>query len=304
MTLRALLTAAATTTLLALGACTSNNKSCTHNPKDAELTIDPFETYLPWNPALECVQTTESGLQYIVLKEGTADGAHPAPSDRVSVHYDGRLASGEKFDSSFDRGSPSVFGVTQVIPGWIEGLQLMKPGDEFLFYIPNNLAYGEQARGAVIKAGDDLVFHVALQDVIVPVTTDRQAWDKYLPWPSDAPEVVKTGSGLEYVVLEEGAEGGKSPTAGEMVVVHYEGRFVKDGTTFDSSFQRGQPAVFPADKVIPGWVEMLKLMKTGDRVMVHIPSQIAYGEKGTPDGFIPPEADLQFEVQLLDVLGE
>ena len=87
-----------------------------------------------------------------------------------------------------------------------------------------------------------------------------------------------------------------------MVVVHYEGRLAESGETFDSSFARGEAAIFPADRLIPGWVEALKLMKPGDRWLLQIPSELAYGEAGTPGGPIPPNADLVFEVEMMDVL--
>lgn len=111
----------------------------------------PVDKYLPWNPDAKGIVTTESGVQYIVVKDGPKDGKKPVSSDRVSVHYDGRLPTGEKFDSSLDRGSPAEFRLDQVIPGWTIGLQEMSEGDEFVFYIPNRLAYGQQRAGMSSK---------------------------------------------------------------------------------------------------------------------------------------------------------
>ncbi|MCI4643418.1 MAG: FKBP-type peptidyl-prolyl cis-trans isomerase [Hyphomonadaceae bacterium] len=82
----------------------------------------------------------------------------------------------------------------------------------------------------------------------------------------------------------------------------YEGRLDATGDVFDSAYARNQPALFPAGGLIPGWVEALSLMKRGERWMIHVPSELAYGEEGTPDGVIPPESDLNFEVELMDVL--
>lgn len=274
---------------------------CT-NAKESSSVTDPFETYLPWDASADNIQTTETGLQYIVLKEGKEGGKTPTADDTVRVNYDGRVPSGAKFDSSYDRGQPSMFQVNRVIPGWTMGLQLMSEGDEYLFYIPNVLAYGNGDRGDVIKAGDDLIFRVELIEVVEPKTADAAAWEKYAQWNSDAPEVVKTGSGLEYVVLASGDPAGPSPENGEMVAVHYEGRLAETGETFDSSFARNNPEVFPSNALIPGWVEGLAIMKPGDRWMMYIPSDLAYGEAGTPGGPIPANAPLMFEVEMLDVM--
>lgn len=286
--------AAALAATFALTACGSPA-----GPADLDTT---FETYLPWDSERGDVRTSETGLQYVVLKEGPKDGKSPSATDLVRVHYEGRTAGGEKFDSSYDRGSPSMFRLNQVIPGWTLGLQEMTEGDVYLLYIPNALAYGNQNRGNVIKAGDDLVFQVELVEVMEPRNSDTEAWAKYTPWNPDLPEVVKTGSGLQYVVLQSGDPEGESPVNGEMVAVYYEGRLAETGETFDSAFARGAPELFPSDRLIPGWVEALAMMKPGDHWLMYIPSDIAYGEQGTPGGPIPPNADLMFEVELLDVL--
>lgn len=98
------------------------------------------ETYLAENGQREGVITTESGLQYRVVVQG--EGPVPTPESQVRVHYRGTFINGEQFDSSYDRGEPAVFGVTQVIPGWTEVLQLMPVGSKFEVAIPGNLAYG------------------------------------------------------------------------------------------------------------------------------------------------------------------
>ena len=135
--------------------------ACGGTPDTTDLDAT-FETYLPWGAERSDVETGMGGLEYIVLKEGPDGGASPVPSDMVRVHYEGRTAGGDKFDSSYDRGSPSMFRLNQVIPGWTQGLQQMTEGDVYLFYIPNALAYGNRNRGDIIKAGDDLVFQVEL----------------------------------------------------------------------------------------------------------------------------------------------
>ncbi|MDO5979695.1 FKBP-type peptidyl-prolyl cis-trans isomerase [Flavivirga spongiicola] len=123
------------------------------------------ETFLAENISKEGVETTESGLQYIVLKQGS--GETPEATSKVKVHYHGTRIDGTVFDSSVDRGKPSEFGVNQVIPGWIEGLQLMKAGSKYKFFIPQELAYGAFPRqGGTIKPFDALVFEVELLEIV------------------------------------------------------------------------------------------------------------------------------------------
>lgn len=116
--------------------------------------------FLAKNGARAEVKTTESGLQYEVLEAG--NGAQPTPADQVKVHYTGKLIDGTVFDSSVERGQPATFGVTQVIQGWVEGLQLMKEGAKYRFYIPYDLAYGTRGAGAQIGPYSTLVFDVEL----------------------------------------------------------------------------------------------------------------------------------------------
>jgi len=123
------------------------------------------EKFLAENKTKEGVNTTASGLQYIILEEGNASGESPTKASKVKVHYHGTLVNGTVFDSSVDRGTPSEFGVGQVIKGWTEGLQLMKTGAKFKFFIPQDLAYGAQQRGKVIKPYSALIFDVELLEI-------------------------------------------------------------------------------------------------------------------------------------------
>ena len=120
-------------------------------------------TYLAENAAKEGVITTESGLQYEIMNSGS--GAKPTAADQVTVHYHGMLTDGTVFDSSVDRGEPAQFGVTQVIPGWIEALQLMSVGDKWKLTIPSELAYGDRGAGGLIGPGATLVFEVELIEI-------------------------------------------------------------------------------------------------------------------------------------------
>jgi len=118
--------------------------------------------FLEENKAKEGVTTTESGLQYRVITEGT--GAKPAATDTVTVHYSGKLLDGTEFDSSYSRNEPAVFGLNSVIPGWTEGLQLMSEGAKWELVIPSDLAYGPGANGP-IPPNSVLVFEVELLEV-------------------------------------------------------------------------------------------------------------------------------------------
>jgi FKBP-type peptidyl-prolyl cis-trans isomerase len=125
------------------------------------------EAFLAKNKERKEVKTTASGLQYEVLKEGT--GPAPKATDTVTVHYTGTLIDGTKFDSSVDRGQPATFVLNQVIPGWTEGVQLMKVGSKYKLYIPAALGYGEQGRpGSPIGPNASLIFEVELLSIGQP----------------------------------------------------------------------------------------------------------------------------------------
>lgn len=118
------------------------------------------ESFLGENGKRPEVKTTPSGLQYEVIEEGV--GESPKAEDSVTVHYTGRLIDGTVFDSSIERGEPATFGVTQVIPGWVEALQMMKPGAKWRLFIPSALAYGPNGAGGVIGPDATLIFDVEL----------------------------------------------------------------------------------------------------------------------------------------------
>lgn len=122
------------------------------------------EKYLAENAKKEGVVVTKSGLQYMVLKEGT--GKQPKATDTVQCHYEGMLTDGTVFDSSIQRGEPAAFGLQQVIAGWTEGLQLMKEGAKFRFFIPYMLGYGARGAGASIPPYAALIFDVELIKVL------------------------------------------------------------------------------------------------------------------------------------------
>ena len=120
--------------------------------------------YLEQNKKREGVFTTDSGLQYEIIKEG--NGAKPKATDTVRCHYEGRFLNGEIFDSSYQRNAPADFPVNGVIPGWVEALQLMPVGSKWKLHIPSDLAYGEAGAGSAIGPNQTLIFDVELLDIV------------------------------------------------------------------------------------------------------------------------------------------
>lgn len=131
--------------------------------EEAQVNLEEGQAFLAANADKDGVTVTESGLQYRVLEEG--DGPRPDADDRVTVHYRGKLINGVEFDSSYAREEPATFGLDQVIPGWTEGLQLMREGGRYEFFIPSDLAYGEQGRPGPIGPNSTLIFEVELLEV-------------------------------------------------------------------------------------------------------------------------------------------
>ena len=126
--------------------------------------IEKGKAFLAENAKREGVVTLPSGLQYEVITEGT--GIKPSANDQVKCHYEGTLIDGTLFDSSVKRGQPAVFGVSQVIKGWVEALQLMPEGSKWKLYIPSELGYGSQQAGEMIPPYSTLIFEVELIKVI------------------------------------------------------------------------------------------------------------------------------------------
>ena len=234
--------------------------------------------------------TTKSGLKIILKAKGT--GVKVDSADNVTIHYDGYFPDGKFFDSSVKRGQPfqTKIGVGQVIKGWDEGVVMLNVGDTAQLIIPPHLGYGSSARGG-IPANSTLIFDVFVIDVKKAVIAK--------PYEVKGKPVVKTASGLEYVVVHSGK--GVQAAAGKTVTVHYTG-YLLDGKKFDSSVERGDPFVFGLGqgRVIQGWDEGVALMKEGDKFRFFIPYQLGYGEQGHPP-VIPAKATLVFDVELIKV---
>ena len=234
-------------------------------------------------------EKTASGLLSKVLKKGTGT-EKPVASDTVTVHYSGWTLDGKMFDSSVKRGQPTSFPLNRVIKGWTEGLQLMVEGEKRRFWIPADLAYGENPGGG--RPGGMLCFDVELIKIKKAPVAPQIPADLIEP-PADAE---KTESGLVSKILKKGT-GSDKPKATDKVTVHYSG-WDKGGRMFDSSIMRGEPASFPLNGVIKGWTEGLQLMVVGEKRRFWIPADLAYGE--TPQRPGAPSGDLCFDVELLE----
>ena len=252
-------------------------------------TYDMLDTPKDVNSVPSDAEVTASGLASRVLTAGTGTES-PVAADTVTVHYSGWTTDGNLFDSSVERGEPTSFPLNRVIKGWTEGLQLMIVGEKRRFWIPADLAYGENPGGG--RPGGLLVFDVKLLGI------------EKAPEPPKVPEDVAAipesaevrDSGLASRRLSDGT-GSTHPTKADSVTVHYSG-WTTDGEMFDSSVMRGSPATFGLGQVIPGWTEGVQLMVEGEKRRFWIPAKLAYGEN--PQGGAPA-GTLVFDVELIKI---
>lgn len=262
-------------------------------PPDATLTMDVelvTATAPPVPTAVDAgdLTTTDSGLQYYDITEGTGD--MPVKGQEVVVQYSAWLQDGEQFIASSEfQGGPATFALETdpgVFPGWHEGVSTMRPGGKRLLVIPPELALGEEGGGRV-PPNATLLMEVELVEV------------KPLLLPTEVSEsdFTETDSGLKYydIVVGDGA----TAAPGDSVTVNYTG-WLTDNTKFDSSLDAGFPFTFTLGnaEVIPGWDEGVAGMQVGGKRQLIIPAELAYGDGGA--GIIPPGATLVFEVELLD----
>jgi len=251
--------------------------------------------------------TTESGLKYRIRRK--SDGKKPTPKSLVTVHYRGWLNEDEIFDTTYGTGgAPSQFGVGGVIPGWTEGLQLIGEGGMIELEIPSNLGYGEKGQPPMIPGNATLHFILELVKVGEDAKPPEAHDHKHEGGPEhpasesgkaddQVPEgFTATASGLKYRVTKDSQ--GRKPKANNTVKVHYRGK-LDNGTVFDESYKRGQPAEFPLGGVIAGWTEGLQLVGEGGSIELIIPGKLGYPNGQPPT--IPPGATLHFTVELLEV---
>ncbi|WP_291722051.1 FKBP-type peptidyl-prolyl cis-trans isomerase [Bernardetia sp.] len=259
---------------------------------------------------------TESGLFYTVDKQGKQNIEE---GDKVRVHYKGTLLkTGEKFDSSYDRGEPIELpiGVGQVIKGWDEGIPLIGRGGKGTLYIPSDLGYGARGSSNVIPPNAILVFSVEVIDDNVKGETEieqnssekesktyrvNDSQEDYIEnvffIQNRITDYKKTTSGLFYRIEKQGTPIKK----GEKLRVHYEGITLMSGEKFDSSFDRDKPIeiTIGENHFIDGWDEGIPLIGKGGKGYLYIPSHLGYGERGA-GGAIKPNSILVFKVEILE----
>ena len=265
-------------TLILTLACAATAAAQATGQPLAEMTAPPDVAAPPADAA-----KTASGLASKVITPGSG-GDMPAPTDYVTVQYTGWTPDGKAFDSSYARGTSSMFPLSRSFSGWRECVQLTSVGEKRRCWIPQELAY----KGAAGRPTGMVVFNIELLDTHPNPTVPPP--DVKAP-PED---VAKTASGLAYRVLRRGI-GGRRPSPFDRVTVHYTG-WTTDGKMFDSSVSRGTPTTFRLDDVIAGWTEGVGLMVEGERTRFWIPQDLAYkGEAGSPRGM------LVFDIELIRI---
>jgi peptidylprolyl isomerase len=223
---------------------------------------------------------TESGLVTKVLQKGT-DTVHPKPDDYVTIHYTGWTSARKLLDSSYLKNKPATLHLSNQMPGWVEGIQLMVVGEKRRFWIPESLAY----KGASGKPAGALVFDIELMEVTSAPTTPADV-DRA---PADAE---RNRSGIRSRVIRPGT-GTAHPKGSSTVTVQYTG-WTTDGKMFDSSMKRGEPLTASLEDMIPGWGVAVPLMVVGEKRRFWIPEDMAYkGAQGKPAGM------LVFDIELL-----
>jgi FKBP-type peptidyl-prolyl cis-trans isomerase FkpA/FKBP-type peptidyl-prolyl cis-trans isomerase FklB len=214
-------------------------------------------------------------------KAGATKAIPGLPTEKEQVSYMIGMAMAKQLETAKDEIDVDV--IAKAIKASLAGQKLLLTDEQ--------AAEIAQAFGQKMQAQQ-------MAKMIADARTNLAAGDAFLAQNAKKPGVQTTASGLQYQVLTEGK--GAKPQATDTVRVHYKGTLL-DGKTFDSSYDRGEPATFPLNQVVPGWQEGIALMPIGSKYKFWIPSKLGYGEKGTPGGPIPPNATLVFEVELLDI---
>lgn len=227
-------------------------------------------------------EKTASGLASKVLSPGAGTEKARA-TDMVTVHFTGWTTDGKAFDSSVARGTPAMFPLNNVMPGWRECVQLMTVGEKRRCWLPQNIANnGAKGRPAGMLVFDLELIATELSPLVPPPDVAKP--------PEDAS---RTPSGMFSKVLKAGV-GARRPFAESRVTVHYTG-WTTDGKMFDSSKMRGAPATFRLGEVIKGWTEGVPLMVEGEKRRFWIPESLAYAQGGGPRGM------LVFDIELIRI---
>ncbi|WOI53637.1 FKBP-type peptidyl-prolyl cis-trans isomerase [Parvularcula sp. LCG005] len=303
-----------------------------------ELNAKKSAEFIAEQKARDGVRELEEGVLFEVLEEGNG-GKTAGPTDVLRFHYKGSVIGGRVFDDSSALPEPLVVeSFTEIpIPGVPVALAQMHEGETARVIIAPEQAFGEEGLPGLFEPNETLIFDIQLFEIIgedeperraeviaeqerlaeearleaeaqqntqreqfeAMVADNREKSQAFLAEMAKKDGVTETESGLLYEVLEDGGQGA-TPAPTDVVRVHYKGT-LPDGTPFDSSYDRGEPTEFPLNRVIPGWTEGVALMNVGDKYRFYIPSDIAYGDRGTPGGPIGPAQALVFEVELLDI---
>lgn len=236
------------------------------------------------------ITDTDSGLRLVEIQAG--DGRTPEAGDLVTMHILGMLEDGTVFADTQSDGAPITATLTEtdLFPGWIEGLMLMKEGGKARLIIPPDLAFGEEGAGGVIPPNATITMDVELLTAVAPPS----------PTAVDEGDLTTTDSGLQYFDIVEGD--GDTPVTGQDVVVNYAAWLQDGGEYIASSDTQGEPLTFTLGSemgVFPGWDEGVSTMKAGGKRYLVIPPDLALGEQG--GGRIPPNSTLIMEVELVEV---
>jgi len=232
--------------------------------------------------------TTKSGIKFEIETKGS--GVYPEEGDKIKLHFTGKLVTGYKFASSYDRGRPIVFtlGKGQVIAGWDEIIPKLAIGSKVSVEIPSELGYGALGLGKV-PPNTDLIYHFELIEIIEPP----------VPFNVLSRDTFKLESGLHFLISESSS--GRMAESFRSVTLHYTG-YLEDGNIFDSSVEKGFPFEFDLGKgfVIAGWEEGILHMREGEKFRFIVPPSLAYGDRGFPP-IIPGDAVLIYDVELLKI---
>lgn len=234
--------------------------------------------------------TTASGLQYKVTQQGKGD--YPQPGDKVWLHFVGKLPNDSIFESTLNSGPIDVFmGEGQLIKGWEEGLQLVKPEGSIVLIVPPELAYGDMELPNIPK-GSTLTFEISLLQI--------DKGKPYLPYDITGKKVKKGKKKLKYIVVEEGT--GPFAQKGDNAYLTYTG-MLEDGTIFDSSKKYEKPVRITVgiNQVIEGWDMGLTFMQKGTKIRLIVPPELAYGKDGYKN-IVPANATLSFDMELVDLV--
>ena len=217
-------------------------------------------------------------------KDASVKSIPGLPTEKDQVSYMIGMAMGKQLEMAKDEVDVDV--LSKAIKTSLEGKKLLLT---------------DQQAAEIAQAFSQKMQAKQIAKMMADAKTNLAQGDAFLAKNAKAPGVQTTASGLQYQVITEGK--GAKPQPNDTVRVNYKGTLL-DGKTFDSSYDRGEPATFPLNQVVPGWQEGIALMPVGSKYKFWIPAKLGYGDKGTPGGPIPPNATLVFEVELLDIVKQ